>query len=145
MMTVEHTKRLTPQAVTWDDILSGGWDALLVVGPDFSSLPEEYKAAIAAAKTTDASVGEQLSVVACDKAPGGRLVLAPTGPLDRDYDDVRRFYDAAREAVTRIAQTGAIQPVVMVTQVPTGTAWKNALALSFLGLQQGRYEPLEAR
>lgn len=144
-MKVEHTEFLTPQAVTWENMSEGSWDALVVIGPSFAELPEDYQAAITAAKATDASVDEQLSVVACDKTPGGRLVIVPTGPLDRDYDDVRRFYDAARDAVTRIAQTGAKQPVIMTSNVPAGEAWENASGLSFLGLQQGRYEPLEAR
>lgn len=33
--------------------------------------------------------------------PASRLLLAPTGPLNRDYDDVRRLHDAAAAGIKR--------------------------------------------
>ena len=33
--------------------------------------------------------------------PAARLVFAPTGPLGRDQDDVRRFGDAAAAGIKR--------------------------------------------
>lgn len=33
--------------------------------------------------------------------PGNRLVFAPTGPVNRDYDDIRRFSDAAESGIKR--------------------------------------------
>lgn len=141
-----YAKEVQPQQVQWDALNADGkWDALVVVGPHFDALPEEYKAAIESARNTDQSIGQSLSVVACEQAPGGRLVLAPTGSLERDFDDVRRFYDAARDAVKRIAETGAKAPIIMTCGVPQGEAWEMALANAYLGLAQGAYEPLEAR
>ena len=73
-------------------VIPGMTDALLVVGP----LPTThspfagFQAAYADAKLVDHAVGEECVLVACSSAPGRRLVLAPTGPLNRDYDDVRR-------------------------------------------------------
>lgn len=32
---------------------------------------------------------------------GRRVVYVPTGPVNRDYDDVRRFEDAAVKGVKR--------------------------------------------
>ena len=29
-------------------------------------------------------------------------LFSPTGPLNRDYDDVRRFYDAAEKGIKRL-------------------------------------------
>src|SRR5690554_4542023 len=108
-----HAKEVQPQQVSWDSISAQPWDALVVVGPNFEQLPEAYQVAIEHAKKADQAVGEQLAVVLCEAAPGGRLVLAPTGALNRDYDDVRRFYDAARGAVARIAASGAKAPVLL--------------------------------
>src|SRR5690554_123768 len=144
-MALRAPESFAPEQVTWDSLTSGSWDALIVVGPHFDELPEHCQAAIAAAKVTDDSVTQQLSIVPCVGVPGNRLVLAPTGSLERDYDDVRRFYDAARDAVARVAKAGAKQPVIMTTAVPAGAAWQHALASSYLGLSQGAYEPLEAR
>lgn len=144
-MALRSPEPFTPEIVTWESLTSGQWDALIVVGPHFKELPEHCQLAITTAQVADQSVTEQLSVIACANVPGNRLVLAPTGTLERDYDDVRRFYDAARDAVKRVVQAGAKRPVLMVTAVPSGAAWQNALASSYLGLSQGAYEPLEAR
>lgn len=40
---------------------------------------------------------------ACVKVavPASRVVFAPTGPLNRDQDDVRRFADAAAAGIKR--------------------------------------------
>lgn len=38
--------------------------------------------------------------------PGNRLVFASTGPLNRDYDDIRRFSDAATNGIKRSAMAG---------------------------------------
>ncbi|RTE86851.1 MULTISPECIES: leucyl aminopeptidase family protein [Gammaproteobacteria] len=134
-----------PEVLTFEALEGGDWDALIVIGPNFSELDSDYQAAIQNAKMFDASVGETLSVLSCEVAPGNRLLLAPTGPLDRDYDDVRRFYDAAREAVARVAASGAKKPALMVTAVPTGALWNKALASAYFGFNQGNYESLEAR
>ncbi|MCC5854422.1 MAG: leucyl aminopeptidase family protein [Idiomarina sp.] len=136
---------LIPQTTSWEQASTQDWDALVVVGPSFAALPEGCQQAIQQAQKVDAAVGKQLSLVNCSNVPGGRLVLAPTGPLDRDFDDVRRFFDAARDAVARVVASGAKRPVLMVTDVPAGDAWQQALALAYFGFSQGAYEPLEAR
>lgn len=68
-------------------------DALVVISPFPTAVPliDNFEAVYAAAKAVDAAVGSDVVVIACAAAPGSRLVLAPTGPLDRDYDDVRRY------------------------------------------------------
>lgn len=35
------------------------------------------------------------------EAPGKRVVLAPVGPTNRDFDDVRAVTDVARAAIAR--------------------------------------------
>lgn len=35
------------------------------------------------------------------RVSGGRLVISNTGPLDRDYDDIRRIGEAAAAGVSR--------------------------------------------
>ena len=61
----------------------------------FNSI-EELQAEISVAAAVDNRIGKETVLVVSARAPGQRLVLSPTGPLDRDYDDVRSFYDAAK-------------------------------------------------
>lgn len=49
---------------------------------------------------TDSSVEKDGACVKVN-LPAGRLIFAPTGPLNRDYDDVRRFADAAASGIKR--------------------------------------------
>ena len=46
--------------------------------------------------------------------PCARLVFSPAGPLDRDYDDLRRFAEAAGKGVKRAILAGNKHPLVMV-------------------------------
>lgn len=124
---------------------ASAWDALIVVAPEFAELPESLTAAIEHAAQVDAQVTEQISVVGSEEVPGKRLVLAPTGPLDRDFDDVRRFYDAARLAGVRARDAGARRPVLVTLGAPDSEVYDQAAAAAYFGLAQGLYEPLEAR
>ena len=56
---------------------------------------------ISAPVSADSSAGEKGCVVGVPGVAGGRVVFAPTGPLDRDYDDARRWTDAARAGIKR--------------------------------------------
>lgn len=45
-------------------------------------------------------------VVKVPGLPGNRLIFASTGPVNRDYDDIRRFSDAASNGIKRSAMAG---------------------------------------
>lgn len=97
------------------DALSGG-DALVLVGqPPFGTLPlpMELRIAIDVAARVDPPHGRSPSIVACEAAPGGRLVLAPTGDLAHWTNDVRRYREAALAGTMRALAAGARRPVVM--------------------------------
>jgi leucyl aminopeptidase len=76
------------------------------------------------------------------KVCGRRLIIAPTGPLNRDYDDVRRIGDAARAGVQRARDAGALAPLLWLGGA-RGFARAGEVAL--LGALAGLWEPLEAR
>ena len=59
-------------------------------------------------------------------------VFSPTGPLNRDYDDVRRFLDAAVKGMKRAIQAGSGKPVLVV---PTtyGEQFTDAVLVAWLG------------
>ena len=59
----------------------------------------------------DSGLGEQVVVLKVPGLPGNRLVFASTGPVNRDYDDIRRFSDAAGNGIKRC--------VLLLKYIPT--------------------------
>lgn len=49
----------------------------------------------------DSGLGEDVVVLKVPGLPGNRMVFASTGPVNRDYDDIRRFNDAAISGIKR--------------------------------------------
>ena len=128
-------------------LLSGSdHDAVIVVssriGCDAST---EVSAALSAVAEVDQRLGKQALLIHASPMAGGRLVHAPTGPLDRDYDDVRRFFDAAAAGITLAKDSGAINPVLVVEGVPEESDYEHAVEVAYLGACQSLWEPLEAR
>ncbi len=78
--------------------------------------------AIAAHAAVDSAADSEVSVLPFPSGAGGRLVVAPTGALDRDYDDCRRFFDAAEKGVERAIKAGAKNPLLFVFASPVAAA-----------------------
>lgn len=125
---------------------SGRWDAVVLVTPtlDLPELPG-LQAPIRAGAAVDARVGQDVALLVTPSLAGGRLVVAPTGPLGRDIDDVRRFGDAARAGVARARDAGATRPLLLVPRRGPSAEHDRALEVSLLGALAGLWEPLEAR
>lgn len=70
------------------------------------------------------------------------LVHAPTGPVNRDYDDVRRYYDAAVNGIKRALKAGSESPILVTMP---GETFTNAWSVSLLGALHQLYVPLELR
>jgi leucyl aminopeptidase len=122
------------------------FDCVIAVGPigGFGEHPA-IAAHLAAAAAVDAKADSLVTLrVAADLA-GGRLVIAPTGPLDRDHDDVRRFGDAAAKGVQRARDAGAVRPLLLMAGIPAHPNFANAHAVALLGALEGLWQPLEAR
>lgn len=49
----------------------------------------------------DCGFAEEVVVLKVPGLPGNRLIFASTGPVNRDYDDVRRFSEAAGNGIKR--------------------------------------------
>ncbi|MBF38658.1 M17 family metallopeptidase [Idiomarina sp. UBA4520] len=123
-----------------------GTDALIVIGHfdtiDDSALAEK----IQQAKTTDQRVGSDVLLLQAEGVPGQRLVTAPTGPLNRDFDDVRQVFDAAHKAAKIAQDAGARHPVIALNNVDINdTRYQQAFLAAYLGVGQSLYQPLEAR
>ncbi|XP_052752883.1 putative aminopeptidase W07G4.4 isoform X2 [Galleria mellonella] len=87
------------------------------------------------------SQGSTPALLQCPAVAGGRLVLAPTGPLTA-YDDVRSVYEAARGGVRRAAAAGARRPALALAPHPR---WPRAPLVALLGALEALYVPLQIR
>lgn len=121
-------------------------DALVVVAHDLPAVTHAViSRAFATASAVDAQAVQSLSLVPCADAPGGRVVLAPTGPVLRDHDDVRRYTEAAQAGIRRARDAGARAPLVVLAPPPADERHRNAARVAALAAIGGLWEPLEAR
>ncbi len=97
------------------------------------------------ASKVDKRIGQEVVLIHAPELAGGRLIHAATGPIDRDYDDVRNFGDATAKAVELAKNAGAVNPIVVVEGVPSDEAYKNAVEICYLSACQALWQPLEAR
>lgn len=118
------------------------FDALVAVVTDAPTGLLLVDQAIARARALDARVGKDVLLLPLVGVPGGRLILAPTGPLSREYDDVRRFEAAARAGVARARDAGAVAPLLWVDP---SSPFAQAVPVAVLGALSGLWQPLEAR
>lgn len=120
-------------------------DSLIIIANDFGLVSDDaLKASIAQLQTVDARVAKQTVLTVSELVPGNRLILAPTGPLTRDYDDVRRFFDAAKQAIVEAKAAGSVHPAILVLGADN-KQYDNALGVAYLGACQALWQPLEAR
>ena len=72
------------------DLKSGEFDGVVVVGPSIKDLPHALlRTPLQAVADIDQSAEQGVFVVAGQEVK--RVVFSGTGPLDKDYDDVRRL------------------------------------------------------
>ena len=152
-MATPLLRSATSQSLTDTDPTTR-FDALVVVAPapiaaSAASLPlgEAILAAINAAVVADASLarGPRPPVVlAVPDAPGGRVILAPTGALTDDVDDARAIAEATALAMTRAIDAGATAPLLAVV-APEGPRFARALEVATLAALGTQWFPLEAR
>jgi leucyl aminopeptidase len=125
---------------------SGRHDALIVVAHDLPAVAHPLiSRAFATASAMDARAAQVVSLAPCADAPGGRVVLSPTGPVLRDHDDVRRYAEAAQAGVRRARDAGARRPLVLLAPPPADARHRHAARVAALAAIGGLWEPLEAR
>ncbi|HKK72692.1 MAG TPA: leucyl aminopeptidase family protein [Candidatus Krumholzibacteria bacterium] len=137
-------KHVSPDAKA--ELEGSEFDCVIAVGPmkEFGDHPE-IQAHLDAAAAVDARSDHLVTLRRADDLAGRRLVMAPTGQLDRDFDDVRRFGDAALRGIQRAREAGARKPLLVVAGVPSDPVYGNAQAVSVLQALGALWEPLEAR
>eukprot|EP00126_Sphaerothecum_destruens_P001176 Sdes_comp13392_c0_seq1m3174 len=136
---------------------NGDYDVVILIAenidclslqPKFSKIHQLLKNAA----KVDQGISSEVSLHYTEFVSGGLFLFSPTGKLNRDYDDVRRFHEAAQAAVARIKVAGCKKPLVMVANVGGAEMqdsqrklYRYCFEVSLLGLFYGLYEPLEYR
>lgn len=101
------------------------------------------------AKQVDPRVGNYPFVIAIPELPGGRCLHVPAGKIERDYDDVRRFFDLGNTIGRLLLELDALNPLVALelNDIPEHKKddYQHALESIYLGICQHLWQPLEAR
>ncbi len=125
---------------------AGPHDAVVLVAGAFGgALPPALRPVIERALARDRQLARRTGMILDDALPGGRLVLAPTGPLRRDHDDVRRVADAAAAGLCRARDAGACRPLLRFCGIPATPDHAHAREVGVLGALAALWQPLEAR
>ncbi|XP_030593412.1 putative aminopeptidase W07G4.4 [Archocentrus centrarchus] len=134
------------QPIEWtNDLRNQNFDGIVLVTQSHESLPpqlESLKAPLQDYSAVDGGLGEEVVVIKVPGLPGNRLVFASTGPVNRDYDDIRRFSDAAVNGIKRALKAGMQRPLLVC---PPHANYRNCTLAAALGALHALYMPLEVR
>uniref|UniRef100_A0A3Q4I022 Zgc:152830 n=1 Tax=Neolamprologus brichardi TaxID=32507 RepID=A0A3Q4I022_NEOBR len=134
------------QPIQWtSDLRNQNFDGIVLVTQSHESVPSELeslKAPLQDYSAVDSGLGEEVVVIKVPGLPGNRLVFASTGPVNRDYDDIRRFSDAAVNGIQRALKAGMQRPLLVC---PPHADYKNNTLVAALGALHALYMPLEVR
>ncbi|XP_036383475.1 putative aminopeptidase W07G4.4 [Megalops cyprinoides] len=127
------------------DCKDDNFDGIVLVAKGFEDLPDELKCLqrpLQDYSSVDCGLNEEVVLIKVPGIPGNRLVFASTGPVNRDYDDVRRFSDAAVNGIKRAMKAGVQRPLLVC---PPHSSYENTPLVATLGALHALYMPLEIR
>ncbi|KAF9283152.1 hypothetical protein BGZ88_010618 [Linnemannia elongata] len=130
------------------DLASGAqFDAVIAVYPSVSEELVSTFSSITAYTAIDKSFGSSLTLVADQKVAGGRLILAPTGSLTGDSDDVRKFQEITKAAMKRAISAGAVAPLFYFPAniVADNEDYSHFVEVSLLGALAACFDPIDVR
>ncbi|XP_029572571.1 putative aminopeptidase W07G4.4 [Salmo trutta] len=134
------------QPIEWTtDCKNQNYDGIVLVTQSYDTLPKELeclKAPLQDYSSVDCGLGDKVVVLMVPGLPGKRLVFASTGPVNRDYDDVRRFSDAAVKGIKRAMKAGMQRPLLVC---PRHSSYDRSTMVAALGALHALYMPLEVR
>ncbi|KAI9257872.1 hypothetical protein BY458DRAFT_460611 [Sporodiniella umbellata] len=104
----------------------------------------------------DATFGDAVQLlIPQDGKPAERIIVSPTGTISNDFDDVRRYKDAAYAAGIKALKAGMTRPLVCFADEPTAQlSWLHEgdqddyhhfVSVSLLGLFESCFEPFDVR
>ncbi|GFR87100.1 hypothetical protein ElyMa_006068100, partial [Elysia marginata] len=127
------------------DVNDPTFDLVLVVTDKLDKLKgnlASLKAPLEDYAKIDQAFDKQPVLIHTNVVPCGRLIFSGTGPLNRDYDDVRRFADAATAGIKRALQAGCRRPLLVR---PIDDSFEKAGMVATLAVLHVLYVPIELR
>ncbi|CAF1065602.1 unnamed protein product [Adineta ricciae] len=122
------------------------YDALVLVATDLNEITPYLDVAVTkhlqSFREVNSSFHDDITVSVHENVPGKRLVFSPTGPVNRDYDDVRRYSDATLAGVKKAIGIGAKAPLVASFG---STRYRQANLVTLLAALEATYVPLQVR
>lgn len=120
-----------------DDLNDPQYDGIiLVVAPDQIDTVVEFSRVIQESTALDETLRNEVGILAIPGYNAKRLIYAPTGTIDVDYDDVRSFRTTGLNAIRRAIKAGVKKPLVYILGHPD---YKNAALVTLLGILEGLY------
>jgi len=142
-------RRLPCEVQVLSSFKEGTFDGVVLVTENLNKLDDKLsflKGPLETLQQADDSVGKDIAVAPLQLVSNGtnlrRIIYSPTGPLNRDYDDVRRYFEAARDGMKRALKTGCKSPLLVT---PHDSRFPCAQLVSSLGAYQALYTPIEIR
>jgi leucyl aminopeptidase len=86
-----------------------------------------------------------VTLLPTERMPGGRLVVASTGRLDRYTDDVRAFAEAGAAGLKRAWKAGVQKPALLVLTPDDDPRYARAVEVGVLGALSSLWRSVEAR
>ncbi|GMT11152.1 hypothetical protein PFISCL1PPCAC_2449, partial [Pristionchus fissidentatus] len=147
--TMNRTSLLTTHLHKALSITDTAYDGVIVVSHSAAALAacpqlQQLSPAVEKYLELNRTANHSACVIPVDKSllPSGRLIYAGTGIVSRDYDDVRRFGHAARDALKLALGAGVKHPLLVT--VPHKN-FPQAELVSALGALQPAYIPLHVK
>ncbi|KAL4635984.1 putative aminopeptidase W07G4.4 isoform X1 [Arapaima gigas] len=135
-------ERVQPVEYTTDH-KSQKFDGIVLVAQSYEHLPselEDLQGPLQDYSSVDSGFTEEVVLVKVPGLPGNRLIFASTGPVNRDYDDVRRFSEAAVKGIKRAIKAGMQRPLLVS---PQHSSYERSPLVAALGALHALYMPLE--
>jgi leucyl aminopeptidase len=135
-----------PEIVSTSDVKDPQFDGVVLVTDCEDNIPEQFKSTTCTLKQhlehDDAAKTSETVVVVCPNLASKRLIYAPTGPVTRDYDDVRRFQEASLKGLKRALAAGCKSPLLVC---PNHERYPLSARVTALGALHAIHVPLEVR
>ncbi|CAF0934719.1 unnamed protein product [Rotaria sp. Silwood1] len=125
---------------------SKDYDALIIVATELDQIKEYVHNSVTKDlqkfSQLNKKFNKELTLMINDNVPGKRLIYTPTGKIHRDYDDVRRFTDAASAGMKKALSLGAKAPLIASFG---SKQYQQAHLVSLLSALDTTYVPLQVR
>ncbi|KAF9144512.1 Cytosol aminopeptidase, catalytic domain, partial [Mortierella sp. AD010] len=132
-----------------NDLASSGkeFDAVIAVYPAVSQELLSAFSSLNNYTAVDKDFGSSLTIIPDQNVAGGRLILAPTGSLYGDSDDVRKFQEVTKAAMKRARAAGAVAPLFYFpTKIDRDDEdYARYIEVSILGALAATFDPIDVR